>query len=113
MKPLDLDALQELDATGWSAPWAITGAGAIVRFHGEHAYTVIVEAGLLPGHHERLAIVGSRNALPALIAEVRRLRKVAEAAALAEEFLTSNITHTPVVDIIDALDAALAEWSHA
>lgn len=84
---LDLDALEALANAAAPGPWVKDDvAGGSCRVYNDHDFVIYDEGGHGPG--DAAFIAATRTAVPALIAEVRRLRKqlaLAETITLGDE----------------------------
>lgn len=99
--PLDLDALKKLCNCASPAPWEARGAGLVMPIEiGADPNTVLTSANVA-------FMAAARTALPALIAEVERLRAVVAAvAASVDDRIATNAAVTLVRGALR--DAALA-----
>lgn len=88
--PLDLDAIQDLADAATAGPWKVWPQPTVITSR-SNAVHAIAAAGDLPGSLVRITVAGhadaafvaaARELVPALVAEVRRLR--AELATQAE-----------------------------
>ena len=98
MNPIDLDALAELEAEATEAPWLSYSPRSVSD---EKCRAVLVECMRTA---DATLIVAARNALPALIAELRAMREV---VAAAREFVHDEDEDRQAT--LDALIAALAK----
>jgi hypothetical protein len=102
---LDLDELERLEREATPGPWDMCRFGPDVVVHG---------TGWSLYRHDREFVVAARNALPALLAELRALRVVAEAAARVDDHETvlGNCDANPCIfcDSLRDMRRALDAW---
>lgn len=115
--PVDLDHLEKLHAAATQGEWRIDEDGNLVVDRASRKKSYVADCAWAEDP-DGLYIAATHNALPALIAEVRALREVAEAAKLARDVIRFDLRsmiifgadyNQAVKDAADRLGTALAK----